>query len=210
MGTFWLQHILPYLMLMNQHFVSLAVAMDNAFYVGALLDGKQELEAQRLVNQLMADAHRDYLPSMGMCVFGTNVRSLADAERRGEYTRFVMSQRAQDRELGHRNALGADGMHFDLRARMAQFKIRYCDTQQDGGELALLVRDQRAGTKARNADVNYTQLVDSPLTLDIDFARATAPPTDEETDIFALADNLYSPEPSDPHSMKKKKKKKQF
>ena len=52
----------------------------QALMVGALLDAKNEQETQRLMQQLAAEAHRDYQPDLTMCTFGTNVRSLAATE----------------------------------------------------------------------------------------------------------------------------------
>lgn len=181
--------LMPQLQRLGQQMISMA--MYQMFGVGTLLDSKMQLETQRVMQKAAAEAQSDYYPAMGVCVFGTNVRSLASAERRGEYTRYVMSQRAQERQLGHRNALGADGLHYDLRSRLAQYKERYCDTQHNAGALAQFCgagNADRGQTKSR--DINFGQVVDQPRTLEIDFTDGEDP-TNDEIDIFALADNLY-------------------
>ncbi len=188
----WRTLFMPKLMLIAQHFA--ALTMDQALIIGTFFDGKQELETQRTVQTLTADASRDYQPNVGMCIIGTGIRSLATAERRGEYTRYVLSQRSQDRQLGHRNAQGEDGMHYDMRARMVLFKQRYCDIQHDSGQL-LNICGASAPLTTRSADVNYTQVVDQPQTIAVDFADAGLPggsPSEDERNVFALADNLYA------------------
>ncbi len=184
----WTNSMTPTLMRMAEHFVSLG--MDQAMIIGTFFDGLQELKTQQLYNRLTAEGQKDYQPSIGVCIMGTNIRSLASSERRGDYTRYVMSQRSQDRQLGHRNALGADGLHYDLRARIAQFKARYCDVRQNAGLLAEFC-GASAPPATRGRDIDYAALVDRPATLNIDFTDAAAP-TDDEIDIFALADNLYA------------------
>lgn len=184
----WRTLFLPKLMLMAEHFTGLG--MYQALIINSFFDGKQELEHQRTLNELTAEASHDYQPNVGMCIIGTGIRSLAAAERRGEYTRYVLSQRSQDRQMGHRNAQGSDGMQYDLRARMALFKTRYCDVQHNSGQL-LTVCGASAPLATRSADINYGDLVDRPQTIDVDYADA-GPPSDAERDIFALADNLYA------------------
>ncbi len=183
----WLNAMTPQLMLMAEHFVSLA--MDQALIIGTFFDGREEMSTQRLINRLNAEAQRDYQPSIGVCIMGTNIRSLAAAERRADYNRYAMSQRSQDRQMGHRNALGSDGMHYDLKSRLAQYKARYCDALQNTGRLANFC-NVSAPVATRNRDIDYAGLVDRPNTMNIDFTDAAA--TDDETDVFALADNLYA------------------
>jgi hypothetical protein len=182
--------IIPQVQLMAEHFVTLA--MYQAMAIGTMLDSKQQIETIRLFNQLTAEAMRDYQPNVGMCIFGTNIRSLAMAEQRGNYARYVLAERSKDRQTGHRNALGAEGLHYDLRARMAQLKTRYCDVQQDAGFLQNLC-GQSAEAATRNADINYTEIVDQPQTMNVDFTPdGAAANTSDEQDLFALADNLYA------------------
>lgn len=188
--TFLLGHIIPYLQLMSQQFVT--AAMHQLLTIGTMIDSKHQLDRLRQFNIMASEAQRDYHPSMSMCVVGTNVRSLAEADRRADFTTFVLSQRAQDRQIGARNAAGSDGAHYDLQSRFHRFKERYCDVNQNSKSLRD-VCGQNAPVKTRSRDINFSAMIDTPLTLEIDFADG-APPTDDEIDIFALADNLYANE----------------
>src|SRR5690606_1555650 len=44
--------------------------------IGKLLDAKHQLETQRLFQQKMSEAHKDYQVSEQMCTFGTFARDL--------------------------------------------------------------------------------------------------------------------------------------
>ena len=189
--------ILPTLQHMADQLVD--TGMYQTFAVGTMLDSQQQIQTERLLNRLTARAEKDYQTDVGMCTFGTEVRSLPAAERRGEYVRYVLSQRSQDRQLGHRNAIGADGMHYDLRARLAQFRTRYCSKLDDNGALQTVCDAKAANAPTHNADINYAALVDQPLTMNVDLTDNITPagPTDpsqgySRDDVFALADNLYA------------------
>lgn len=197
LNTTWLGKILPTMMHMADQLVD--TGMYQVFAVGTMLDAEQQIETQRVLNKLTARAEKDYQTDIGMCTFGTEVRSLPAAERRGEYVRYALSQRSQDRQLGHRNALGADGMHYDLRARMAQFKTRYCSKLDNGGDMQTVCDAKADNAPTHNADINYAAQVDQPLTMNVDLTDnlTSTDPTDpsqgySRDDMFALADNLYA------------------
>jgi hypothetical protein len=189
LNTMWLGMILPELRKATDQLVD--VAMAQAFAVGTMIDSKQEIETQRTLDELTAKAQRDYQISTGMCIIGTNMRSLAMAERRGEFNKFAMLQRSQDRQMGHRGAIGADGMHYDLRSRMATFKTTFCNNTHWSGN-AKGFCPESAKRPTRDADINFTQTVDQPQTLDIDFTDQRDTVSADETSVFALADNLYA------------------
>lgn len=165
----------------------------QVFAIGTLLDAKQELEVQRLMQRKVAEAHRDYQPSVGICMIGTTVRSLAAAERRAETTAFVMSQRSQDRQIGNIHSAAAEGSERDRNSRMEQFRRRYCDTH-DHNNLFQRVCGSANGARGPtlNKDIDYTRTVDAHKTLDIDFTDTTL--TNDEEDVLALASNLYAHE----------------
>lgn len=200
----WLQHLRPALMMMTEQITH--VAMMQMFVLGTMFDAKQDLEVQALFQELAAEAHKDYQSSHGMCVFGTTVRSLASSERNAEYTTFVMSQRSIDRQLGNMRQSSARGAFDDHCYRLRQFRERYCDRESNNRQMELIC--DPPGTEydecrpdsinvtyeTRNKDVNFTQVVDRAATLEVDFytgAPATAL-SEDETDIFALSNNLYS------------------
>lgn len=168
-------------------------AVYQVFAIGTLLDAKQALEVQRVLQKKVAEAHRDYQPSVGVCSVATTIRSLADAERRAETTTFVLSQRAQDRQLGNMHAAAAPGGAADKESRLQQFRRRYCDTRDNGGVYMSVCGTANAGRISTiNKDIDYTRTVDAQRTLDIDFTDANL--TGDEEDVLALASNLYSHE----------------
>lgn len=193
-------HILPAMMLMAEQLT--AMAMWQVMTIGTFLDAKHQLETQRLFQQLMAEAHKDYQPSEGMCTFGTNVRSLAASDRNTELTAAGISARGLQRELLSGDALAGNGQTSDYMSRLGQFRDLYCNRSDNAGQLNELCPGQSVDPGRTNNDIDYTHMVDSPLTLRLDFTEAgdedhaanahaeTVSP--DEEDILALSANLYA------------------
>jgi hypothetical protein len=186
-----------------------AVAMLQMEAVGTLMDSKQQLETQRLFQELETQAHKDYYPSVGVCTFGTVMKSLAASERYSRHGAFILSQRSQDRQLGNVNSLSSEGGHLDRHNRMEQFREVYCDAHDnhDGlgytpGTRPYLCDPAPPTDRARmNKDIDYAMTLDSPMTLGLDFCDdpadctpSLADLTEDEQDIFALASNIYAHE----------------
>ncbi len=195
-AVLWEDNILPAMMLMADQLS--AVSMHQTMLIGAMMDGKHQMETQRVLQTIRAKAHKDYHPSNGMCEFGTNVRSLAASERKSELNAHVMSQRSQDRALGNTNVAGASGPDDDFDNRLEQYKRTYCDPMDSNKGLQLLCDHDGAGAgtavgatdlRRVNKDVDYVRTVEFPNTLNIDFTDTAL--QDEEEDIMALASNLY-------------------
>lgn len=194
------QHILPAMMLFAEQIS--AMAMNQVVSVGMFLDAKHQLETQRLFQQMMAQAHKDYHPSEGMCTFGTNVRSLAASDRRVDLTAIGISNRVLQRELLSGNAIGGGGQTSDYLSRVAQFRALYCDPADNANGLSLLCPEQSVQPARRNADINYTATFETPLTLPLDFTPDGDPAhplnlhagnvSTAEEDLFALGANLYA------------------
>lgn len=198
--VFFEQHILPALMLFAEQIS--AAAMGQVVSVGMFLDAKHQLETQRLFQQMMAEAHKDYQPSEGLCTFGTNVRSLAASDRNVDLTAMGISNRVLQRELLSGSSVSGGGQTSDYLSRIAQFRALYCNQADNGRGLQLLCPQGSAQIGRRNNDINYTAVLESPLTLQLDFTAQGNPDhanndhintvsTDEE-DIFALSANLYA------------------
>lgn len=167
-----------------------AVAMQQMEIIGAFLDAKHQLETQALFQELTARAHKDYYPSVEMCIVGTVARSLAASERRGEFNAVLLSQRLQDRQLMNRNSLAVDSTESDKKSRMKKFIGTYCDPHDNNDGLGVLCGG--GGPVDRiNKDIDYTYTIGRPLTLDVAFDDNTNP-TDDEEDVLALASNLYA------------------
>lgn len=198
----WEQHLLPAWMMMTEQIT--VASMMQMFMLGTLFDAKQNLEVQNTMQELVAEAHKDYHSDHGMCVIGTTVRSLASAQRNAEYTTFVMSQRSMDRQMGNMRHSSARDNGDNICYRMRQFRERYCDTESNNRQMGLIcdptgtVYEQcrpdniNITDATRNMDVSFSQVIDRSATLDVDFYDGQATASEDEIDIFALANNLYS------------------
>ncbi len=174
--------------------------------VGAFFDAKIQLETQRLFSRLQAEAHKDYQPSDDFCWFGTNTRSLASSESRGNLNRLVLSKRSISRQLGTLGALSSQSTSSDESSRWAQFASTYCDPRDNGwkgGMTGLGMacdRDGPGGSTASgatdllrvNRDIDYARVVDQPKTIEVNFIDNNPIPSNHEEDIFALSANLYA------------------
>ena len=133
-----------------------------------------------------------------MCRYGTNVRSLAATEEMGRVNKRILSQILQQRLTLRGGSAGERGRYFDQRNRFDQFRRIYCDPAENGGTMrdadmpTASVCTTAAGGDRVNKDIDYTRLIDSRLTLDVNFTNNVL--TDDEQDILALARNLYSHE----------------
>jgi len=188
--------LLAAMMLMTEHFS--ANMMQQVKIIGTFLDAKFQLETQRLFQELTAEAHKDYHPSEGMCEIGTNMVSVAGSERNTKLTKMTLAKRAMHRQLLSGGTSASDGPESDKRARMGHFVQTYCNPKDNGGGLELLCSDGAADAQRQNKDVNFTQTVDAPLTLKIDFTdegdpdHIGAPLSPDEEDVLALMSNLYA------------------
>ncbi len=185
--VFFRQHLLPALMYMSTQMVT--VSMHQMLAIGMFFDAQHQLEAQDLFRKKLIEAHQDYQPSHGMCVFGTNIRSLADASRRTDVTAHVLGQRALERQMGARDVASAEGAHTDKESRLTQFRARYCDINDGNGEVNVLCPAGSAPSQTRNKDINFMRTIDRALTLQLDFTDTVT--SDDEQDVIALANNLY-------------------
>lgn len=194
------KHLLPALMLFAEQMT--AMAMHQVMVIGSFLDAKHQLETQRLFQELTAQAHKDYHPSEGMCTFGTTVRSLAASDRNTDLSAAALAARGIQRELLSGNAIAANSATSDYLSRVAQFRVLYCDKEDNARGLENLCPQAPASKERVNNDINYTRMVDSPLTLKLDFTAEGDPDhsknkhvetvSADEEDIFALSANLYA------------------
>lgn len=174
-----------------------AVAMQQAAIVGTFFDAKQQLETQRLYQELQVEAHKDYQPSKDFCSFGTTVRSLASSERNAQFNTLALNARQMRRHLGHASMASAASADADKAARWEHFKTTYCDPHDNNwmasnpSETGLqrVCGSGAADKKRTNIDIDYPRLVGQARTIDISFHKDPLRPA--ETDIFALGNNLF-------------------
>lgn len=175
-------------MLMTEQFVTTMI--NQMFIVGTFLDAQQELEVQRLYQELTAEAHKDFQPSWQMCEFGTTVRSLSAAEMIGRENAQMLDQMVEKREHLHSALSTATGTVGDITSRVRQFKDTYCDLAENNQNLELFCENSSGPVERRTKDIDYPRLVGLPYTLDANYVDDER--TDTEDDIFALSRNLYA------------------
>jgi len=191
--TFFKQQVLPALQMFTQQMS--AVAMEQVFMIGTFLDAKQQLETQRLFQELQTQAHKDYHPSEDFCWFGTNVRSLAASEQIGKFNAVALDQVQMARQLGNANIGAAESVDADKEGRWKQFVSKFCDPNDNNripgtaGTGLQMACPAAVGGKRANIDVNYTRAIDEPRTLDLNFAKGAT--SDDRENVIALSNNLY-------------------
>lgn len=181
----WEAHVLPAMMLMAQQMT--VTAMQQVQIIGTFFDAKHQLESQRLLQDLQAQAHKQYHPSIGMCRFGTTTRSLAISDRNVELNQIGLAARSTSRNLMNTGTVGAGGSRDDSRSRLDQFIEKYCNPRDFGNALDLLCAETEK--ENRNKDINFTHAMQREDTILIDFTDTIL--TEEEKDVLALSANLY-------------------
>ncbi|MGB0719020.1 MAG: hypothetical protein ACPGRX_01015 [Bdellovibrionales bacterium] len=185
LDDFFKGQVLPALMMFTEQMS--AVAMQQVMIIGTFMDAKQQLETQRLFQELQTQAHKDYQPSEDFCWFGTNVRSLAHSEASARSAAHIISQVQMRRHLGHANMAAAQSGDSDKYSRWKQFQTKFCDPQDNNWVasnpstgLALACGSGASNSHSTNADIDYTRVIETPRMINFDV----------ET-IFALGNNLY-------------------
>lgn len=192
-SVFWETNILPALMLMTEQMTT--VAIQQTLGIGMLFDAKHQLESQRLLQELQAQAHKDYQPSESLCTFGTNVRSLAASERNAQLTQIALADRAMERILITGTTASSGTSSTDSESRWVQFRQVYCNPNDNANGFANLCTNNLV--ERFNKDVNFTHTIEKPQTLEIDFTtdadgdHTPRGATADEEDVMALMANLY-------------------
>jgi len=173
------------------------IGMLQVEVIGTFFDAKHQLETQRLFQQLTAEAHKDYHPNEQLCEVGTLSYSLASSSRKNEVMRSLLSKRSTDRQLLAKDTIGSGATDSDKRSRLNQFIKKYCDPNDNRKNLDTLCKRSENKKELFNKDINYTALIETPLTLDLDFTSTTADGqrvTDDEEALFAMTANLFAHE----------------
>ncbi len=198
-NDFFLPLILPALEKFTEQLS--AVAMKQILVFGMFLDAGQQLETQRLFQELLVQAHKDYQPSEDFCQFGTNVRSLAHSESVSDHNAQALRFIQLSRHLGNAHSAGAETIGHDKQGRWIKFSQRYCDPYDNGSLQAtpntglMLACGALINGEQINIDVDYTRLIDNPRTIDVAFHLPPGPGLgishEQEQDVLALSKNLY-------------------
>jgi hypothetical protein len=173
-------------------------AMKQAFVIGTFFDAKEQLEAQRDIQALRAEAHRDYHPSEQLCRYGSFVKSLANTEQKMEADKLAINTILTDHYTNKKYTNSSVGESVASPTRLQQFRTTYCDVSDNNANLNFLCDhdqniisiDAGADDQQRiNKDIDFLRTYDSKYTLDMNFTDDTE--TEDEEDVIALAKNLY-------------------
>ncbi len=188
---FWQQNLLAAMRGMAEQLVTTGMLQVEAF--GAMLDAKNQLETQQILQEMAARAHKDYTPDSEMCTLGTASRGLGSAYRNSILTAHILSKRMQDRQLGNGESLAATGTATDKESRFEQMRDLFCDNEDHFKAMKSICRVANSNAPGINRDISFMNTVVQPLTLDADFAdnNVNNPVNERERDIFAMASNLY-------------------
>ncbi|QQG36445.1 MAG: hypothetical protein HYS17_01240 [Micavibrio aeruginosavorus] len=160
----------------------------QVFSFGAILDAKEQLETQRLIQEKTAQAQRDYHPDMGMCTIGTAAISLAASDRSGETAAVILNKRMIDRQLSLKNSPGHESMTSDVEGRIEQLRRRFCDRHSNTGNTNQICLAAASGPNI-NKDIDYAGTVGLKRTINMNLVNGAVDSDDEN--IMALATNLY-------------------
>ena len=167
----------------------------QARMIGGFIDAQAHMDATRTLQRLSAQALKDYTPSEAMCEFGTLSRSVSASETRGILTKKALTEVLTDRDTIRTGTAYAESAGSGLNARTRQFIDTYCDKTDEGDALEKICGSAVVNSDF-NRDVDYTRTLDSPLTLDINFATApTAAQKKGNAEVIALMSNLMANEP---------------
>lgn len=166
------------------------VMMQQMQVMGTFFDGKQQLELQRLFQSKLAKAHRDYYPGESMCQIGTMVRDLAVSDGRATLAKSVINENILGRELVSGDRSTVTGDQSNLEGRLADLRERNCNPDGSNPGSKEFCAESEGDKSRRDRDVNFTELVSLPSTIDADFLDSRT--TKQEQDLFTMINGLYA------------------
>ena len=176
------------MMMMTEQLVT--TMMQQMFILATFLDAQQQLEVQRLLQDLTAQAHKDFHPSFQMCQIGTGVASIAHAEQYGRENTKVLEQALAARETLQAGQASAGGPSIDVTSRIEMFQNIYCDLNENNRAVFLMCGGSSGPVPRRTKDIDYARVVDNPYTLNVNYLDAA--PTLDEQDVISLGRNIYA------------------
>jgi len=180
----WEAHMLPSMMMMTAQIS--AAATQQALVIGSFFDAKHQMETQRELQSLQAEAHSDYQVSEGVCEFGTLMRSLSSTNREKELTQVALSDYHSQRQMLNGDGIGGQGRSGDLLTRFNQYKTMYCNPNDLSGGLDEFCTNEDANNM--NKDINFARVY-MQKNFDIDFMDNTSTP--DEMDFISLQSYIY-------------------
>ncbi len=162
--------------------------------VGTFFDAKHQLETQRLFQQRVAEAHKDYQPSEQLCQVGTFVKELAKTQERTKAAVNILQHASLSRALrtGSVKTIDDKRSGSDQISRLKAYIDKFCDIDDNTGQNNLLCGTSKEADQ-QNADINYTQTIDLPTVIDLDALNDKV--SNEHQNIFAFLDQIFVNEP---------------
>ena len=124
------------LKMMTNEFV--AIMVKQVAIIGKFVDAKHQLETQRDVQLMTAQAHKDYMPSDTMCRFGSFMKSVPRTEEKIATNKQAMNKILMNAYTNYDDGVTALGFEYDVTARLQQFKRTYCDPQDNNDGLGYM------------------------------------------------------------------------
>lgn len=162
----------------------------RAIMIGAFLDGRSAMAAQRSLQHLNADTMKAYHPSDSICRFGTLSRSLAATETKANANKLAFSQIMLERNNQSDKTIYSEPIR-GMVENYQDFKKKYCEKVDNNNGLGTYCTTST--DQYFNRDVDFTRVYDVPVTLDVDFTNSTL--TKDEERVIALFQNLNLRDP---------------
>ena len=165
--------------------------------IGMFFDAKMQLETQRQLQHMEAEAHKDYHPSDQMCRFGSFIKSIPRAEESASHNHQAFNAFLMPTYSNVQNTSGGtqEGSKAVAKSKREQFEQVYCDPANQNNTLGVYGicsdTETAAEKKVINKDIDYPRTLSTPLTLSVDFSDNYT--SASEADVLALAKNLYWP-----------------
>lgn len=140
-------------MIMMAHQLSTPMLLQTQS-IGMFIDAKQQLETQRLIQQLNAQAHKDYEPSEMMCQVGSFIKSLPRSEEVSALNKQAMNNVLMTFYRNLEDTSGSEGYALDIEARIRQFRWKYCDVRDNNDGLQYMCehdQDQNLANSTQGA-----------------------------------------------------------
>lgn len=131
-----MQNYIRALKMMTHEFT--AIMIKQVQIIGTFVDAKHQLETQRDLELLEAQAHKDYSPSDTMCRFGSFMKGVPNTEQKIAFNKNAINEELMGAYTNLYNTSAAIGYDSDVEARILQFKREYCDPQDNDDGLAYL------------------------------------------------------------------------
>jgi hypothetical protein len=188
---FFTKHVAPAMAEMTSQLVTVGMQQVNA--IGQFFDAKHQLETQRLFQTMVAEAHKDYQPSEGLCAIGTGLQSMANSQRRSDLSQVALSEQMMNRQLATANTVAGGGADQDRRSRLNLFIEKFCRKSDHGGAMTKLCQSGASSPTQANMDIDYTNAFSNKLTLEFDpLDDISSDTTKDEENLYALSSNLFA------------------